>query len=305
MIAFIDTYKDAFGVEPICEVLQEQKLPIAPSTYYASKVRPQAARSLSDERLLPILKAVHADNFSVYGARKMWHAMRREGEEIGRDQVSRLMRLAGLRGVSRRERRRAAKHGIAFRAGDLVQRRWFRGAPNVVWVCDYTFVRTLDGWVYVSFVQDAFTRRILGYALRSKKGVELATRPLLQAVSERERSGVELAVGGVIIHSDAGSEYTSLAFTQKVMELGLSASVGRVGTAHDNALIESTIGLYKAELVDRNAVGWRSRSELEAATARWVHWFNHRRLHGELGYRPPVEFEMEYIQACGQIMPAA
>jgi putative transposase len=305
MIHFIDTYKDLFGVEPICDVLQEQELPIAPSTYYAFKARPKAARSLSDERLLPILTAVHADNYSVYGARKMWHALRREGEEVGRDQVKRLMRVASLRGVTRRVRRQAAKHGIAFRADDLVRRRWFRGAPNVVWVCDYTFVGTTEGWVYVSFVQDAFTRRILGFSLRSRKGVELATRHLLQAVSERQRSGVELAAGGVIIHSDAGSEYTSLAFTEKVMELGLSASVGRVGTAHDNALIESTIGLYKAELVDRNAVGWRSRSELEAATARWVWWFNNRRLHGELGYRPPVEFEMEYIRVCGQIMSAA
>ena len=306
IVAYIDAYKHRFGVEPICRVLRDHDVPIAPSTYYAFKTRSRSARSLSDERLLPIVKFVHAINYSVYGVRKMWHALRRIGEDVGRDQVARLMRRLGLRGVSRRKRQRGTpSEAPLVRAGDLVQRDWFRDAPDVVWVADFTYVRTREGWMYVSFMQDAFSRRILGFAVRSSKGVELVTRTLLQAVNERQRASAQFVAKGVIVHSDAGSQYTSLAFTDKLLDLGLAASIGRVGTAYDNALIESTIGLYKAELIHRHAVGWDSRRELEAATARWVAWFNRDRLHGELGYRPPIEIEMEYIHRQGQLRPAA
>ena len=245
-------------------------------------------------------------NYSVYGVRKMWHALKRMGEPIGRDQVARLMRIAGLRGVSRRRRqRRVSSEGPLVRAEDLVRRDWFRDAPDVVWVADFSYVWTREGWIYVSFLQDAFSRRILGFAVRSSKGVELVTRTLLQAVNERQRSSAEFIANGVIVHSDAGSQYTSLAFTEKLLDLGLAASVGRVGTAYDNALIESTIGLYKTELVHRSATGWDSRRQLEAATARWVAWFNRDRLHERLGYRPPIEIEMEYVQKQGQPRQAA
>jgi putative transposase len=248
IVAYIDAYKHQFGVEPICRVLTDHDVPIAPSTYYAFKSRPRSARRLSDERLLPLVRLVHAVNYSVYGVRKMWHALKRLGEHIGRDQVARLMRLAGLRGVSRRRRqRRVWSEGPVVRAEDLVRRDWFRDAPDVVWVADFTYVRTREGWMYVSFLQDAFSRRILGFAVRSSKGVELVTRTLLQAVNERQRASAQFIANGVIVHSDAGSQYTSLAFTEKLLDLGLSASVGRVGTAYDNALIESTIGLYKTE----------------------------------------------------------
>jgi putative transposase len=306
IVAYIDAYKHQFGVEPICRVLTDHDVPIAPSTYYAFKKRSRSARSLADERLLPIVKEVHRDNFSVYGVRKMWHALRRRGETIGRDQVARLMRAAGLRGVSRRKRARTALSVTpAARALDLVRRDWFREAPDLVWVCDFTHVRTREGWMYVSFLQDGFSRRLLGFAVRSSKGVELVTRTLLQAVNERQRLSATFIADGVIVHSDAGSQYTSLAFTEKLLDLGLAASVGRVGTAYDNALIESTIGLYKTELVHRRGVGWDSRRELEAATARWVAWFNRDRLHEMLGYRPPIEIEMEYVQRQGQLRPAA
>ena len=206
IVAYIDAYKREFGVEPICRVLRDHDLPIAPSTYFAVKQRSRCARSLSDERLLPIVREVHRDNYSVYGVRKMWHALRRKGEMIGRDQVARLMRLAGLRGVSRRRRVRSAPQPPVVRAQDLVRRDWFREAPDVVWVCDFSYVRTREGWMYVSFLQDAFSRRILGFAVRSTKGVELVTRTLLQAVNERQRSSAQFVADGVIVHSDAGSQ---------------------------------------------------------------------------------------------------
>ena len=236
IVAYIDAYKLQFGVEPICRVLTDHDVPIAPSTYYAFKKRSPSARSVSDERLLPILKQVHRENYSVYGVRKMWHALRRKGESVGRDQVARLMRVAGLRGVSRRRRqRRVSSEGPLVRAEDLVRRDWFRNAPDVVWVADFSYVWTREGWMYVSFLQDAFSRRILGFAVRSSKGVELVTRTLLQAVNERQRSSAQFIANGVIVHSDAGSQYTSLAFTEKLLDLGLAASVGRVGTAYDKA----------------------------------------------------------------------
>ena len=202
IVAYIDAYKREFGVEPMCRVLRDHDLPIAPSTYYAFKRRPLSARSVSDERLLPVVREVHRDNYSVYGVRKMWHALKRKGEMLGRDQVARLMRLAGLRGVSRRRRVRSTPSAPPeVRAHDLVRRDWFREAPDLVWVCDFTYVRTREGWMYVSFLQDAFSRRILGFAVRSSKGVELVTRTLLQAVNERQRSSTQFVADGVIVHS--------------------------------------------------------------------------------------------------------
>ncbi len=306
IVAFIDAYKHQFGVEPICRVLTDHNMPIAPSTYYAFKSRPRSARSLSDERLVEVVKEVHRANFSVYGVRKVWHALRREGHTAGRDQVARLMRIAGVRGQSRCKRvRTTVPNPGAVRSPDLVRREWFRDAPDLVWVCDFTHVRTREGWMYVSFLQDAFSRHILGFAVRSTKGVELVTRTLLQAVNVRQRSNTTFIADGVIVHSDAGSQYTSLAFTEKLLGLGLAASVGRVGTAYDNALIESTIGLYKTELIHRREIGWDSRQELETATTRWVRWFNRDRLHEMLGYRSPIEVEMEYIHQQGQLRQAA
>jgi len=234
IVAFIDAYKLVFGVEPICRVLRDHNVPIAPSTYYAFKSRSRSARSLSDERLLPIVKTVHGDNFGVYGARKMWRALRRKGEGVGRDQVARLMRLAGVRGVSRRKRqRRSVPPQPEVRSPDLVQRSWFREAPDLVWVADFAHVLTREGWMYVSFLQEGFSRRILGFTVAASKIVELVTRTLLQAVNVRRRSNADFVADGVIVHSDAGSQYTSLAFTEKLLGLGLAGSVGRIGTAYD------------------------------------------------------------------------
>jgi transposase InsO family protein len=306
IVAFIDAYKLEFGVEPICRVLRDHNVPIAPSTYYAFKKRPPSARAVSDERLVSVVKAVHEDNFGVYGSRKMWHALKRKGEQIGRDQVARLMRLAGVRGVSRRKRTRPSAPLLPeVRSPDLVRRAWFRDAPDLVWVADFTHVHTREGWMYVSFLQDAFSRRILGFTVAASKTVELVTRTLLQAVSVRRRSNVDFVAEGVIAHSDAGSQYTSLAFTEKLLDLGIAGSVGRVGTAYDNALMESTIGLYKTELVHRRATGWDGREELELATARWVAWFNRDRLHEMLGYFTPIEIEEAYVHQQGLPRQAA
>lgn len=306
IVAFIDAYKLVFGVEPICRVLRDHNVPIAPSTYYAFKKRSPSARAVSDERLVPVVKAVHEDNFGVYGARKMWHALKRKGEQIGRDQVARLMRAAGVRGVSRRKRVRPSAPLLPeVRSPDLVRRAWFRDAPDLVWVADFTHVHTREGWMYVAFLQDGFSRRILGFTVAASKTVELVTRTLVQAVSVRRRSNVDFVAEGVIAHSDAGSQYTSLAFTEKLLDLGIAGSVGRVGTAYDNALMESTIGLYKTELVHRRATGWDGREELELATARWVAWFNRDRLHEMLGYFTPIEIEAAYVHQQGLPRQAA
>ena len=296
IVAFIDAYKDLFGVEPICRVLRDHNLPIAPSTYYASKTRPPSARQQSDVVRLEDVKRVHRENYAVYGVRKVWHALLREGIEIGRDQVARLMRLAGLKGVTRRKNVRTTTFTpFDVRSPDLVQRDWFRDAPDLVWVADFTHVFTSEGWVYVSFLQDGFSRHILGFTVATSKTTELVSRALDQAVSVRRRSDLTFIADGVLVHSDAGSQYTSLAYSQKLLDHGLVGSIGRIGTAYDNALMESTIGLFKTELIHRRQTGWQSRQEVETATARWVTWFNRDRLHGELGHFTPIEVEMEYL----------
>lgn len=306
IVAFIDAYKRDFGVEPICRVLRDHNLPIAPSTYYAAKSRPPSARQMSDEVRLEDVKRVHRENYGVYGVRKVWHALRREGVSIGRDQVARLMRRAGLRGVSRRARgSRGPSAEPEVRPADLVQRDWFRDAPDVVWVSDFTHVLTREGWVYVSFLQDAYSRHILGFTVATSKTTELVSRALDQAVSVRRRNDVTFIADGVLVHSDAGSQYTSLAYSQKLHDHGLVGSIGRVGTAYDNALMESTIGLFKTELIHARATGWQSRQEVETATARWVAWFNRDRLHGELEHCTPIEIEMAYAHQCGLPRQAA
>jgi len=295
--AFIDAYRDLFGVEPICRVLKDHDLPIAPSTYYAAKNRQASARTQSDERLLEIIKRIHRENFGVYGVRKVWHALQYEGFRVGRDQVARLMRLAGLKGRTRQKKIRTTFQAPgAIRSPDLVRRDWFQDAPDVVWVADFTHVLTREGWVYVSFLQDGFSRHILGFTVSSSKGAELVTKALEQAVSVRRRTDPRFVADGVIHHSDAGSQYTSLAFSQKLVDHGVNGSIGRVGTAYDNALMESTIGLFKSELIHARQTSWYSRQEVETATMRWVTWFNRRRLHSSLDYVSPLDFEVAYTQ---------
>lgn len=306
IVAYITAYKHRFGVEPICRVLRGQDIQIAPSTYYAAISRPPSTRAVADALLLPVVKGVHAVNYSCYGVRKMWHALRRLGHDVGRDQVLRLMRVAGVKGRTRVKRVITTKRKAgAARFPDLVRREWDRCAPDVVWIADFTHVRTSDGTVYVSLLQDGGTRHLLGFTVSSSQSADLVLKAVEQAVSVRRRFDSSFDSEGVIHHSDAGSQYTSLAFGQKLLEHGIAGSIGRIGTAHDNAMMESTIGLYKTELIHADGRVWASRQEVETATAAWVAWFNNQRLHSQLDYQTPIEFEEEYYRNQAQLKRAA
>lgn len=306
IVAYIDAYKASFGVEPICRVLKDHDYKIAPSTYYAFKKRPLSARAMSDQRLLVEVRGVFYANYECYGIRKVWQELKHRRVAAGRDQVARIMRLAGLRGATRRKRVRTTYPEVgATRAPDLVQRNWSLEAPDTVWVSDFTYVASREGTVYVSFLQDVFSRRILGFTVATSMGAQLVTKALDQAISVRKRSNPSFTGQGVIVHSDAGSQFTGLAFSQKLLDYGMAGSIGRVGTAYDNALMESTIGLYKSELIRSSRRAWASRQEIETATTAWVSWFNKHRLHSKLDYLSPVQFEAAYNQNLGLQQQAA
>ena len=286
MVAYIDQHREEFGVEPICETLQ-----VAPSTYYAAKSREPSARATRDAALLVILTALHAANFSVYGARKMWKAMVRAGHEVGRDQVARLMQVAGLQGVRRTKRLRTTRRDdTAPRSADLVERNFTATGPNQLWVMDLTYVPTWQGVAYVCFITDAFSRMIVGW----RGAAHMRTEMVLDALEmARWQRGTNLQ--GLVVHSDAGSQMTSIRYGERIDEIGARPSIGSVGDAFDNALAESVNALYKTELVRGPARGpWRTIDDLELATLSWVHWHNNERLHSYLADLPPVEFEAVY-----------
>jgi putative transposase len=296
IVEYIDTHRKEFGVEPICRELQ-----VAPSTYYAAKARPPSRRAVADEALTAVITAEHAANYGVYGARKMWKVLHRTGHPVGRCRVERLMRSAGLAGAVRGRTRRTtitAKDGI--RAGDLVNRAFTATAPNQLWVADFTYVATWAGFVYVAFVIDVHSRMIVGWKADRTMRADLVTDTLDMAAWSRGRAGVT-DLTGLIHHTDAGSQYTSIAFTERLAALGMRASIGTVGDAYDNALAESTIGLFKAELIRRGGP-WRTLDDVEIATLEWVDWFNNPRLHTELGDIPPAEHEANHYR---QIASAA
>ena len=276
-------------------MLSEHGVQVAPSTYYARRLEPVTAADLKDAYLANALVDIHRANRGLYGLRKCWHAMRRAGYQVGRDQVARLMHIAGIDGVVRGRptttTTSAGQEQTAPRHPDLVDRQWDAPTgPDQWWVADFTYVWTLNGFVYVSFVTDVFSRRILGWRVTTAKTTPLVTSALEQALFTRRRGNAAFTPTGLVHHSDAGSQYTSLAFTQALLEAGIAGSIGSVGDALDNALMESTIGLYKTELIDRQR-SWTGRAQVERETAAWVHWFNTERLHSAIGYRPPVEFE--------------
>ena len=274
---------------------------IAPSTYYAAKARPPSQRAVSDAALTALITAVWERNHGVYGVRKMWHALRREGHLVGRDRVARLMRAAGIAGVVRGQHRTVTtrRDESAARFPDLVERGWGITKPDTVWVADFTYVWTYQGFCYVAFITDVASRRILGWKASMSKESSLVTDALQQALSTRRRTSATFTGAGLIHHSDAGSQYTSIALTEQLREAGIAGSIGSVGDALDNALMESTIGLFKNELIHRRR-SWTSRQQVETASAAWVTWFNHERLHSSIGYRPPIEYETEYHQAHAQ-----
>ncbi len=244
-------------------------------------------------------------NKCVYGVRKMWHAARRAGLRIGRDQVGRLMRIAGIQGVRRgvHHTTTTTREAGTPRHPDLVKRGWKApNRPDAVWVADFTYVWTACGFAYVSYITDVYSRRILGWKASMSKTTDLVTGALAQALATRRRASSEFTTHGLIHHSDAGSQYTALAFTEELIEAGIAGSIGTVGDALDNALMESTIGLYKTELIIPYARGrnWSGLRELERETAEWVRWYNHERIHSSIDYMTPIEREAMYHEAIAQ-----
>jgi putative transposase len=291
-VKFVDEHPQ-FGVEPICRVLTEHGWPIAASTVRAYRSRPASARQRRDEELCEHIRRIHKENYGVFGARKVWLVLNREGIAVARCTVERLMRQMGLRGVVRGRRvRTTVPDETAARPADLVQRQFTVNAPNRLWVADFTYVATWAGTVYVAFIIDAYARRILGWRADTTMRTSLVLDALEMAIWTRDRAGVA-DLTGLIHHTDAGSQYTSIAFTQRLIEAGVDASVGSVGDAYDNALAESTIGLYKTELI-RNYGPWRDRDHVEIHTLEYVDWYNHRRPHSGAADLPPADFEALY-----------
>ncbi|MER6059591.1 IS3 family transposase [Streptomyces albidoflavus] len=303
LVAFIDEHRQVFGVEPICRILTSHGLKIATSTYYAARKRAPSARSVRDAELKTQISRVHADNFSVYGVRKVWRQLHREDIPVARCTVARLMRDLGLQGVRRgRAIRTTVRDDGHDRADDLLERDFTALRPNERWVADFTYVATWSGIVYVAFVVDVFSRAIVGWSAATSKRAKLVLDALDMALWRRDRAG-NPAGPGLIHHSDAGSQYTSFAFTAHLLEAGIDASIGTVGDALDNALMESQIGLYKTELI-KPRKPWHGLPDVELATAEWVDWFNNQRLHTAIGSIPPHEHETNYY-AQHQPQPAA
>ena len=287
MTRYIDTSRAHFGVEPICKVLQ-----VAPSTYYAARSRPPSARCQRDESLKLKLQQVHKDQFGVYGARKLWHQLQREGTQVARCTVERLMRELGLRGVRRgRQVRTTIPDQTAQRPLDLVQRDFRAPAPNRLWVADITYVRTWSGFAYTAFIIDVFSRYIVGWHVSRSLHADLVLTALEQALWAREGP-----FDGLVHHSDRGVQYLSIRYSERLAEAGIATSVGSRSDSYDNALAETVNGLYKTELVYRRGP-WKSREDLELATLEWVDWFNNRRLYGALDYVPPAEYEASWYAA--------
>jgi transposase InsO family protein len=290
MVSFIDDHRAEHGVEPICKVL-----PIAPSTYHDHKVRQRdperrSARAKRDDRLCVDIQRVWDENLQVYGARKVWRQLNREAIPVARCTVERLMKCLGLAGAVRGQRcRTTVSDPAADRPLDLVERDFTASPPDQLWVADITYVATWRGFVYVAFVTDVFSRRIVGWRVSNSMQTDLVLDALEQAIWAR--AGAQ----GVIHHSDRGSQYLSIRYTERLAEAGIEASVGSKGDSYDNALAETINGLYKTEVIHRRGP-WRNVDEVEYATLEWVDWFNHRRLLKPIGDVPPAEYEMVYYQ---------
>ena len=295
-MTFIDDNQCRFGgVEPVCRVLSEHGWQIAPSGYWAAKARPTSARDLRDDEIVKIMYEIRGEDYNeVYGARKMWRELRRRGHQVARCTVERLMRREGLSGAVRG--RHKIKTTVANprheRAPDLVKRDFTAPAPNRVWVADFTEVVTWTGIVYVAFIVDVYSRAIVGWAAATSKAAPLVVDALRMAVWRRDHEGHKVQKG-LIHHSDAGSQYTSTRFVGNLRLANIDPSIGTVGDALDNALMESTIGLYKTELIKRRGP-WRSFADVELGTAQWIEWYNTRRLHSAIGHVPPNEYEAAY-----------
>ncbi len=288
-VDFVDSHQAEYGVQPVLQALEDTPAQIAPSTYYAAKTRPASARSRRDAELTAMIKQIHAENYGVYGARKIWHELQRRGVRVARCTVERLMREAGLRGLLRDKSPRTTRPAAETdRPRDLVRRDFTAADPNQLWVADLIYVRTAVGWVYAAFVLDVYSRMIVGWQVSTSLYTDLALDALKMAIWRRQNQGADL--GGLVHHSDRGVQYRAIRYSQRLAEAGAVASVGSKGDSFDNAMAEAFNSLYKAELV-RNKGPWRGLDDLEMATVEYIDWYNNRRLHGELGHVPPAEHE--------------
>jgi transposase InsO family protein len=301
MIAVMDDHRATYGVEPICRVL-----PIAPSTYYdhvAKRADPakRSARAKRDTALKADIRRVFADNFAVYGARKVWRQLRRDGHGVARCTVERLMRAMDLRGAVRgKPVRTTISDKAAACPLDHVSRCFRAPGPNMLWVSDFTYVATWQGFVYVAFVIDVFARRIVGWRVGRTAHAGFVLDALEQALHDRR----PVRRGGLVHHSDRGSQYVSIKYTERLAAAGIEPSVGSVGDSYDNALAETINGLYKTEVIRRRGP-WKSLEAVELATLEWVDWFNHRRLLGPIGNVPPAEAEQRFFAQVDQMRTAA
>ena len=294
IVAYIDEHRATLGVEPICQVLTAAGTKIAPSTYYAAKTRPPSARALSDVRTGALIEKVHRENYGGYGARKVHAELHRQGHPIARCTVQRLMRQTGLRGITRAKGPRTTVPGFGPDVRpDLLDRAFRAAAPDQLWVADITYCRTFAGWVYAAFVIDVFSRRVVGWQLSTSLRTDLALDALEMGLWTRQHHGRDTSA--LIHHSDKGVQYVAIRYTQRLAEAGAVASVGSTGNSYDNALAKAFNSLFKAELV-RNKGPWKNIDDLEIAVAEYIDWFNHRRLHAEIGTIPPVEHENNHYR---------
>ena len=291
-MAFIDEHRSRFGVEPICKVLQ-----VAPSAWWRRAARQRdpslrSAREIRDEALITEIRRVWKDNFRVYGADKIWHQLRREGFSVARCTVERLMRQLGIAGAVRGKKVRTTISDSAAPCPlDKVNRQFHADRPNQLWVADFTYVSTWQGWLYVAFVIDVYARRIVGWRVSRSMQTDFVLDALEQALYARK----PLREGALIHHSDRGSQYVSIRYSERLTEAGIEPSVGSKGDSYDNALAETINGLYKAELIHRRGP-WKTREAVEIATLEWVTWFNHHRLLEPIGYVTPAEAEDNYYR---------
>jgi transposase InsO family protein len=291
--SYIEEHRERFGVEPICKTLE-----VSASAYYQRAKGERSARSLEDERLSRQIAVIHEANYCAYGYRRMWIALQRAGEEVGRGRVARLMREAGIQGAKRRGRpwRTTTPDPAAHRRPDLVCHDFTASGPDRLWVGDFTYLRSWEGASFFAFVIDAFSRKVLGWQLASHMRTDLVLDALRMALGQRE-PGADFEL---VAHTDRGSQYTCADYTQTLTDHGVLASVGSVGDAYDNAMAESFVDTFKTELIADRI--WRSRSQLELAVVEYVSWFNNERLHESLGDVSPAEFEDLYVRQGDQLI---
>ncbi|WP_280359174.1 IS3 family transposase [Nocardia otitidiscaviarum] len=303
IVGFIDEYRQVFGVESICRALTAHGIQIAPRTYRKARRRPASARDIANAHVENTLRDLAGQPEEMYGRRKMTRFLRRRGHDVAFCTVDRIMRELGMNRVVRGRKLRTtipAKDGV--RAGDKLNRVFTAAAPNLVWVADFTYVSTWTGWAYVAFVFDAYSRAIVGWTTAATKTTSLVSKALNMAVWRRDHYGHPIEPG-LIHHSDAGSQYTSVKFTESLALQGLSASIGSVGDAYDNALAESIIGLFKTEVVNRHGP-FKTPTKVEFALMEWCDWYNNARLHSRLGYLSPAEYEAAYYSQQSPRRPA-